>query len=223
MGAGRTKWMNSPNVYQKVEILETGTPDPKKITKWVQDGSPSKSTAIPIESPNQFVPLGTSKKEFRKLQTAMKEVDEPEVSRPVPSPKCWKEMIGKHRCKTAKQLWIIQNTRSAQPRKASSREISNTTLPFSIQPMLETPLTMFQRMSWQNTDALLTLRIEDQATLQRTSLWPEVLIPHLKVIIRSMGKKQTETGPFPKVKGIPQRPQTQKWPLRARKSKRSQA
>ena len=29
----RTKWMNSPNVYQKVEVLETGTPDPKKITK----------------------------------------------------------------------------------------------------------------------------------------------------------------------------------------------
>ena len=25
--------MNSPNVYQKVEVLETGTPDPKKITK----------------------------------------------------------------------------------------------------------------------------------------------------------------------------------------------
>merc|ERR1712051_190451 len=115
-------------------------------------------------------------------------------------------------------------TRSAQPQKASSREISNTTLPFLIQPMLETPLTMFQRMSWQNTDALLTLRIEDQATLQRTSsLWPEVLIPHLKVIIRSMGKKQTGTGPFQKVKGIPQRPQTQKWPLRARKRKRSQA
>jgi len=31
--AGRTKWMNSPNVYQKVEVLETGTPDPKKIYK----------------------------------------------------------------------------------------------------------------------------------------------------------------------------------------------
>merc|ERR1719210_2589912 len=72
-GAGRTKWMNSPNVYQKVEVLETGTPDPKKITKWVQDGSPSKSTPIKVESPNQFVPLGTSKKEFRRIQTAMKE------------------------------------------------------------------------------------------------------------------------------------------------------
>jgi len=32
-GAGKTKWVNSPNVYQKVEVLETGTPDPKKITK----------------------------------------------------------------------------------------------------------------------------------------------------------------------------------------------
>merc|ERR1711976_628241 len=71
--AGRTKWMNSPNVYQKVEVLETGTPDPKKITKWVQDGSPSKSTPIKVESPNQFVPLGTSKKEFKRIQAAMKE------------------------------------------------------------------------------------------------------------------------------------------------------
>jgi len=72
-GAGRTKWVNSPNVYQKVEVLETGTPDPKKITKWVQDGSPSHSTPIKVESPNQFVPLGTTKKEFKRVQQAMKE------------------------------------------------------------------------------------------------------------------------------------------------------
>ncbi|QQP41413.1 Uncharacterized protein FKW44_015771, partial [Caligus rogercresseyi] len=32
-GAERSKWMNSPNVYQKVEVLTCGTPDPKKITK----------------------------------------------------------------------------------------------------------------------------------------------------------------------------------------------
>lgn len=29
----RSRWLNSPNVYQKVEVLETGTSDPKKITK----------------------------------------------------------------------------------------------------------------------------------------------------------------------------------------------
>lgn len=32
-GGDRTRWLNSPNVYQKVEVLETGTTDPKKITK----------------------------------------------------------------------------------------------------------------------------------------------------------------------------------------------
>lgn len=32
-GHDRTRWLNSPHTYQKVEILETGTSDPKKITK----------------------------------------------------------------------------------------------------------------------------------------------------------------------------------------------
>jgi len=31
----KTRWLNSPNSYSKVEVLETGTPDPKKITKVV--------------------------------------------------------------------------------------------------------------------------------------------------------------------------------------------
>jgi len=69
----KTNWVNSPNVYQKVEVLETGTTDPKKITKWVTDGSPSHSTPIKIEKPNQFVPLNTNPKEFKKVQKMMKE------------------------------------------------------------------------------------------------------------------------------------------------------
>merc|ERR1719483_1167056 len=71
--SNKTKWVNSPNVYQKVEVLETGTTDPKKITKWVSEGSPSHSTPIKIESSNQFVPLNTKPKEFKKVQKLMKE------------------------------------------------------------------------------------------------------------------------------------------------------
>ena len=41
------------------------------LLQWVADGSPSKSTPIKVESPNQFVPLGTSKKEFKKIQAAV--------------------------------------------------------------------------------------------------------------------------------------------------------
>merc|ERR1719427_1233111 len=72
-GEKKGKWVNSPNVYQKVEVLETGTSDPKKITKWVADGSPSHSTPIKIENSNQFVPVNTNPKEFKKVQKLMKE------------------------------------------------------------------------------------------------------------------------------------------------------
>ncbi|KOB74167.1 Adducin [Operophtera brumata] len=69
----RTRWLNSPNVYQKVEVLETGTHDPKKITKWVQDGSPAhSSTPVKIDT-LQFVPMKTNPKEFKKLQQQIKE------------------------------------------------------------------------------------------------------------------------------------------------------
>ena len=41
------------------------------MLQWVADGSPSKNTPIRVESANQFVPLGTSKKEFKKIQAAV--------------------------------------------------------------------------------------------------------------------------------------------------------
>merc|ERR1719356_66556 len=72
-GEKKGKWVNSPNVYQKVEVLETGTSDPKKITKWVSDGAPSHSHATKIENNNQFVPVNTNPKEFKKVQKLMKE------------------------------------------------------------------------------------------------------------------------------------------------------
>lgn len=88
----KLNWVNSPNTYQKVEVLETGTTDPRKITKvsvlggemsrkmltilysspqWVQDGtSPHHSTPIKIDGNNQFVPVngGADPNEFKKKQ-----------------------------------------------------------------------------------------------------------------------------------------------------------
>ncbi|XP_042222087.1 protein hu-li tai shao-like isoform X8 [Homarus americanus] len=71
----KTRWLNSPNVYQKVEVLETGTPDPKKITKWVADASPTHSTSTPVklESALQFVPVNTNPREFKTVQKMIKE------------------------------------------------------------------------------------------------------------------------------------------------------
>uniref|UniRef100_A0A915PE12 Class II aldolase/adducin N-terminal domain-containing protein n=1 Tax=Setaria digitata TaxID=48799 RepID=A0A915PE12_9BILA len=71
----RSRWLNSPNAYQKIEILETGTNNPKRITKWVQDvGSPSQSgTPVKISSPHQFSPFSANPKEFKEKQKAIKE------------------------------------------------------------------------------------------------------------------------------------------------------
>jgi hypothetical protein len=40
----------------------------------VTDGSPSHSTPIKIEQPNQFVPLNTNPKEFKKVQKMVRRV-----------------------------------------------------------------------------------------------------------------------------------------------------
>jgi len=75
------QWINTPNSYQKVELSETGTEDPKKITKWVnsssvggdqRDGSGSQQN-IKIDS-HQFIPLNENgKREFHMKQKKMKE------------------------------------------------------------------------------------------------------------------------------------------------------
>jgi adducin len=60
------EWLNSPNNYARTEIEETGTPNPKKITKWIPESSPSKtSTPIRIENKNQFAPQGMDPKELK--------------------------------------------------------------------------------------------------------------------------------------------------------------
>ena len=67
------EWLNSPNNYARTEIEETGTPNPKKITKWIPENSPSKtSTPIRIENKNQFAPQGTDPKELKNQQKQIK-------------------------------------------------------------------------------------------------------------------------------------------------------
>lgn len=68
------EWLNSPNVYARTETEETGTPNPKKITKWIPESSPSKtSTPIRIENKHHFAPQGTDPKELKNHQKQIKQ------------------------------------------------------------------------------------------------------------------------------------------------------
>lgn len=68
------EWLNTPNTYARTETEETGTPNPKKITKWVPETSPSKtSTPIRIENKNQFAPQGNDPRELKNHQKQIKQ------------------------------------------------------------------------------------------------------------------------------------------------------
>uniref|UniRef100_A0AC34F635 Class II aldolase/adducin N-terminal domain-containing protein n=1 Tax=Panagrolaimus sp. ES5 TaxID=591445 RepID=A0AC34F635_9BILA len=72
----KARWLNSPNNYQKVHIYETGTNNPKIITKWVQDSSQSQNgTPVKINATKQFNSGGTGSnpKEFKEKQQELKE------------------------------------------------------------------------------------------------------------------------------------------------------
>lgn len=68
------EWLTSPNTYARQETEETGTQHPKKITKWVPDSSPAKtSTPVRIENKNQFAPQGIDPKELKNHQKQIKQ------------------------------------------------------------------------------------------------------------------------------------------------------
>lgn len=71
--AERTRWIYSPNAYQKVEMSESGTPDPQKVVRWVKDKDASPiGTPLKISSSLQFAPPGTDAKEMKSKQAEMK-------------------------------------------------------------------------------------------------------------------------------------------------------
>lgn len=72
----KSRWLNSPNCYQKVEVLETMTDQPRVITKWVSKGCSNRAgggTPTKINAVHQFTPFGTNPKEFKLKQRALKE------------------------------------------------------------------------------------------------------------------------------------------------------
>ena len=81
----KAKWLNSPVNYQKIHIYETGTDNPKIITKWVENPSSSQNgTPIKINSNHQFSPLGTDLKEFKEKQKELKEIRRAGITTPGP-------------------------------------------------------------------------------------------------------------------------------------------
>ncbi|XP_037542357.1 gamma-adducin [Nematolebias whitei] len=74
----RTRWLNSPNSYLKVNVPEqspSGDVSPRSKITWMKSSQPGNSvgTPIKIEDPNQFVPLNTNPSEVLSKRNRIKE------------------------------------------------------------------------------------------------------------------------------------------------------
>ncbi|XP_028978382.1 adducin 3 (gamma) a isoform X3 [Esox lucius] len=68
----KTRWLNSPNSYMKVNV---GAVDERTRTTWMksEEGGNSSGTPIRIEDPNQFVPLNTNPSEVLEKRNRIRE------------------------------------------------------------------------------------------------------------------------------------------------------
>lgn len=74
----RTRWLNSPNSYLRVNVPEHspyGDVSPRTRTMWMKSADPTNSSGTPIkiEDPNQFVPLNTDPTEVMNKRNKIKE------------------------------------------------------------------------------------------------------------------------------------------------------
>ncbi|VDN16930.1 unnamed protein product [Dibothriocephalus latus] len=62
----RMHWKTTPNAYQREEIEEIGTTNPKKIMHWTEGGKKTTGgTVLASEDPHQFAPQGSDPREFQ--------------------------------------------------------------------------------------------------------------------------------------------------------------
>ncbi|XP_071946979.1 alpha-adducin-like isoform X2 [Antedon mediterranea] len=70
----KTKWLNTPNQYTKMEVTiqEDGDSSPKTKTKWITSEDGTCGDSIVIQDPQQFAKQGDNPKEFKNKRKELK-------------------------------------------------------------------------------------------------------------------------------------------------------
>ncbi|NXX79171.1 ADDB protein, partial [Urocolius indicus] len=78
----KTRWLNTPNTYMKVNVAEEQQGSQKTKTTWLKADEVEKGssgTPIRIENPNQFVPLYTDPQEVLEMRNKIREQNRQDV------------------------------------------------------------------------------------------------------------------------------------------------
>ncbi|KAM4749541.1 beta-adducin isoform 3-T3 [Rhinophrynus dorsalis] len=78
----KTRWLNTPNTYLRVNVAEENVGSPRSKTTWLKADElvkPSSGMPIRIENPNQFVPLFTDPREVLETRNKIREQNRQDV------------------------------------------------------------------------------------------------------------------------------------------------
>ncbi|XP_073509686.1 beta-adducin isoform X1 [Phyllobates terribilis] len=78
----KTRWLNTPNTYLRVNVAEENVSSQKSKTTWLKADEvekPSSGMPIRIENPNQFVPLFTDPREVLETRNKIREQNRQDV------------------------------------------------------------------------------------------------------------------------------------------------
>lgn len=78
----KTRWLNTPNTYLRVNVAEDSMSSPRSKTTWLKADEvvkPSSGMPIRIENPNQFVPLFTDPREVLETRNKIREQNRQDV------------------------------------------------------------------------------------------------------------------------------------------------
>ncbi|CAI9593663.1 unnamed protein product [Staurois parvus] len=78
----KTRWLNTPNTYLRVNVAEDSMSSPRSKTTWMKADEvvkPSSGMPIRIENPNQFVPLFTDPREVLETRNKIREQNRQDV------------------------------------------------------------------------------------------------------------------------------------------------
>ncbi|OCT86679.1 beta-adducin isoform X1 [Xenopus laevis] len=78
----KTRWLNTPNTYLRVNVAEDNVSSPRSKTTWLKADEvvkPSSGVPIRIENSNQFVPLFTDPKEVLETRNKIREQNRQDI------------------------------------------------------------------------------------------------------------------------------------------------
>ncbi|CAH2294590.1 beta-adducin isoform X1 [Pelobates cultripes] len=123
----KTRWLNTPNTYLRVNVGEENVGSPRSKTTWLKADEvvkPSSGMPIRIENPNQFVPLFTDPREVLETRNKIREQNRQDVKSAGPQ----------------SQLLASVITDKSRSPSAESNLASKTEIDSKEQPQEETPV-----------------------------------------------------------------------------------